>query len=263
MSALQQHVAHVLRSISLHTSLEVIEERTGYRIDLQLDMRQLDMCHPHDLPAYASTAPPSTLNTTANGGVGSSGSSSGSRSGSSTSSSSGSTNNRTNTDKHKRLKTSPNTHHSTTRSSNRKPLPYTRQHTQESLVGLSQRGAVEEEPGKVVPVGWLVEIDGPSHFLQDPYNRARGSTLLKRRHLQSLGYALVIIPYFEWNEQAAKGQGACQAYLQAKLALFQGQASGGGGRALFPFPLFPESMPLPTDLELRVRNRVPSSRSNL
>jgi len=64
------------------------------------------------------------------------------------------------------------------------------------------------------PVGWVVEVDGPSHYQQHPWHRATGSTQLKRRHLQSLGLALVSIPYWEWNEQAVKGQQACQAYLQ-------------------------------------------------
>jgi len=134
------------------------------------------------------------------------------------------------------------------------PLPL---HPQQHLESTSPEGGGGGGKG---PVGWVVEVDGPSHYQQHPWGRATGSTQLKRRHLQSLGLALVSIPYWEWNEQAAKGQQACQAYLQAKLALFQGQA--GGGERLFPFPLFPESMPLPTDLELRVRNRVPS-RSNL
>ena len=40
------------------------------------------------------------------------------------------------------------------------------------------------------PAGWLVEIDGPSHFLSSPPHRPRGSTLLKRRHLQVPSIAL-------------------------------------------------------------------------
>ena len=115
------------------------------------------------------------------------------------------------------------------------------------------------------PAGWLVEVDGPSHFLLEPSHRPRGSTLLKRRHLQALGFVLVSIPYWEWAAEARHGLGACQAYLATKLSLFQGQAGGGGSayglggsayggaRTLHPFPLFSESLPLPTDLALRVR----------
>jgi len=44
------------------------------------------------------------------------------------------------------------------------------------------------------PAGWLVEVDGPSHFLEHPSNRPRGSTLLKRRHLQALGCACASAP---------------------------------------------------------------------
>ena len=124
------------------------------------------------------------------------------------------------------------------------------------------------------PAGWLVEVDGPSHFLLEPSHRPRGSTLLKRRHLQALGFVLVSIPYWEWAAEVRHGLGACQAYLAAKLSLFQGQAGGGGSayglggsayggaRTLHPFPLFSESLPLPTDLALRVRKSSTKKNAN-
>ena len=59
---------------------------------------------------------------------------------------------------------------------------------------------------------WVVEVDGPSHFLQDS-TKMTGSTLLKYRQLQMLGYRLVKVPYFEWNW--ARGDWA--TYLGAKL----------------------------------------------
>jgi len=41
-----------------------------------------------------------------------------------------------------------------------------------------------------------IEVDGPSHFVgRDP----TGSTLLKRRQLQHLGWRLVSVPYWEWD----------------------------------------------------------------
>jgi len=44
---------------------------------------------------------------------------------------------------------------------------------------------------------WAVEVDGPSHFFAS--KTPTGVTLLKRRHLQLLGHALVSVPYWEWD----------------------------------------------------------------
>jgi len=72
---------------------------------------------------------------------------------------------------------------------------------------------------------WAVEFDGPSHFLacsreggegEGQLGRSpTGATLLKRRHLQLLGYALVSVPYWEWD--ACKGAGEREQYLWLKL----------------------------------------------
>ena len=66
---------------------------------------------------------------------------------------------------------------------------------------------------------------------------------------QALGYVLVSIPYFEWNAFACQGLDARKSYLQAKLSLFQGGTREGAGQiaslTLYPFPLFPQSLPLP------------------
>jgi len=60
---------------------------------------------------------------------------------------------------------------------------------------------------------WAVEFDGPSHFLAS--RAPKGSTLLKRRHLQLLGYALVCLPYWEWA--ACRGAREKEQYLMSKL----------------------------------------------
>ena len=61
---------------------------------------------------------------------------------------------------------------------------------------------------------WAVEFDGPSHFL------ACGSplscTLLKHRHLRLLGYALVVVPYWECD-QISGDKAAEVEYLQGKF----------------------------------------------
>jgi hypothetical protein len=50
---------------------------------------------------------------------------------------------------------------------------------------------------------WALEFDGPSHFLAS--GAPTGATLLKRRHLEVLGHALVIVPFWEWS--GCKGAG--------------------------------------------------------
>jgi len=64
---------------------------------------------------------------------------------------------------------------------------------------------------------WAVEVDGPSHFFAS--KTPTGVTLLKRRHLQLLGHALVSVPYWEWdgfNGLGSEGV-AREQYLRGKL----------------------------------------------
>eukprot|EP00961_Rhodomonas_salina_P223257 3019158-Rhodomonas_salina.1 len=99
--------------------------------------------------------------------------------------------------------------------------------------------------------GWAVEVDGPWHFVRSSDGRlhCNGGTLLKRRHLEGLGYALVTVPFWEWDavekqqpeEQVASSSalsrrlhGAMSAadavkYLSEKLALRRVSTSGGLG----------------------------------
>jgi len=61
---------------------------------------------------------------------------------------------------------------------------------------------------------WAVEVDGPFHFAQDGRTPS-GSTLLKRKQLGQLGYAVVPVPYLEW--QVLTSEEAKQGYLRDKL----------------------------------------------
>ena len=63
-------------------------------------------------------------------------------------------------------------------------------------------------------LGWAEEVDGPSHFLAS--GAPMGSTLLRRRHLQLLGHALVSVPHCEWR--TCKGADERKEYLRSKLA---------------------------------------------
>ena len=44
-----------------------------------------------------------------------------------------------------------------------------------------------------------VEVDGPYHFVGASHTPT-GATLLKRRQLRAAGWALLSVPYFEWDE---------------------------------------------------------------
>ena len=57
-----------------------------------------------------------------------------------------------------------------------------------------------------------VEVDGPSHFCG---RTPTGATALKRRQLRAAGWALLPVPYWEWN--ALGSEAAKQAYLRAAL----------------------------------------------
>jgi hypothetical protein len=67
--------------------------------------------------------------------------------------------------------------------------------------------------GGDVDVGWAIEFDGPSHFLA--CKAPTGATLIKRRHLELLGYNLVSVTYWEWD--GLSGMDQRRKYLEAKL----------------------------------------------
>ena len=65
--------------------------------------------------------------------------------------------------------------------------------------------------------GWVVEFDGPSHFLA--CRTPTGATLIKQHQLRLLGYTLVSLPYWEWD-RLDMGVGKQQKqYLWDKLQL--------------------------------------------
>jgi hypothetical protein len=60
-----------------------------------------------------------------------------------------------------------------------------------------------------------IEVDGPTHFVQ-PGRTLDGPTLFRNRALAARGYALVSVPYLEWNRLC--GAAAKQQYLLSWLA---------------------------------------------
>ena len=67
-----------------------------------------------------------------------------------------------------------------------------------------------------------VEVDGPSHFVG---RTPTGATALKRRQLRAAGWALLPVPYWEWNALGSKA--AKQAYLRAALEGLGGTDGAG------------------------------------
>ena len=59
-----------------------------------------------------------------------------------------------------------------------------------------------------------VEVDGPTHFLQD--GRQDGRTALRNRLLAAHGWRVVVVDYRVWNEQQTEAQR--QEYLRRLLA---------------------------------------------
>ena len=66
-----------------------------------------------------------------------------------------------------------------------------------------------------------VEVDGPSHFVGTS-RTPNGATLLKRRQLRAAGWALLPVPYWEWDALRMPGDADAQRlrqreYLTRKL----------------------------------------------
>ena len=48
----------------------------------------------------------------------------------------------------------------------------------------------------------LIEADGPSHFTRNTGNvrRPLGHTAMKKRHLKLLGWQVISVPWYEWDD---------------------------------------------------------------
>ena len=85
-----------------------------------------------------------------------------------------------------------------------------------------------------------IEVDGPKHFVAHGARRRElGRTVLKRRQLGALGWRLVAVPFFEWEEfndfSSAHEAANRDAYLKAKLADARSVAPAAAGRAAVTF----------------------------
>jgi hypothetical protein len=72
---------------------------------------------------------------------------------------------------------------------------------------------VNAKSSKGADVGWVVEFDGPFHFLV--CRSPAGATFMKRRHLDLLVYSVVSLPFWEWDQLS--GSDEREEYLRGKL----------------------------------------------
>ena len=97
-------------------------------------------------------------------------------------------------------------------------------------LGLAPREEVRTEQGYSLDAVILhggrevaIEVDGPSHFCG---RTPTGATALKRRQLRAAGWALLPVPYWEWDALGSS-EAAKQEYLRAALQ----------GEGALPFPM--------------------------
>ncbi|XP_048391148.1 FAST kinase domain-containing protein 1, mitochondrial isoform X2 [Stegostoma tigrinum] len=97
-----------------------------------------------------------------------------------------------------------------------KPLPYVDQ----SIKLLSEKGKLSWEPDnkQLVPGAQRVAIDfldSKAFCKNSPH--MKGETIMKRRHLEILGYHVVQIPHFQWNSMELSTKDAWVEYLKQKI----------------------------------------------
>lgn len=79
------------------------------------------------------------------------------------------------------------------------------------------RGAgISPSPPSPPTLKVAIEVDGPCHFVRGARS-PNGRTLLKRRLLTKLGWHLVSVPYWEWDQVTAALPRIRREYLCAKL----------------------------------------------
>ncbi|KAM6934250.1 FAST kinase domain-containing protein 1, mitochondrial [Xenentodon cancila] len=101
------------------------------------------------------------------------------------------------------------------------PLPY----TELSTLQISDRGKVYWNPStlenireELLPGAQRVAVDLlDSKFFCKNSHHFKGEALMRKRHLEILGYRVVQIPHFEWNSLELSTQDAWKEYLKKKI----------------------------------------------
>ncbi|KAM6461494.1 FAST kinase domain-containing protein 1, mitochondrial isoform 1-T2 [Liasis olivaceus] len=103
---------------------------------------------------------------------------------------------------------------------NRKPIPYIDQRA--TVANLDNAGCVEAGHSygkKGLPPGFqriAVEFLDSDAFCKNS-NHVNGNTVIKKRHLEILGYQVVQIPHYEWNSMELSSTEAKIEYLEKKI----------------------------------------------
>mmetsp|Transcript_11772 Transcript_11772/g.22697 ORF Transcript_11772/g.22697 Transcript_11772/m.22697 type:complete len:100 (-) Transcript_11772:92-391(-) len=65
----------------------------------------------------------------------------------------------------------------------------------------------------------VVEFDGPFHYCNNT-RTPLGSTVMKHRHIQQMGYILVVIPFWVWDmsDPLSSKQGVLQRHIDDALS---------------------------------------------
>ncbi|XP_058471394.1 FAST kinase domain-containing protein 1, mitochondrial [Solea solea] len=102
-----------------------------------------------------------------------------------------------------------------------RPLPYSNL----STLQISEQGKVQWETSSLenvtheLPAGAqrvVVDFLDSRCFCKNSHHM-KGATLMRKRHLEILGYRVVQIPHFEWNSMELSTQDAWKNYLQKKI----------------------------------------------
>jgi len=72
--------------------------------------------------------------------------------------------------------------------------------------------------------GIVIEVDGPSHYNDE--RRLRPASEMIRRHLALAGWAVLSVPYWEWDALKSKGKARKAEYLTKLLARAAGSKPG-------------------------------------
>ncbi|NXA77205.1 FAKD1 protein, partial [Thryothorus ludovicianus] len=104
---------------------------------------------------------------------------------------------------------------------NKTPISYMAQNIPlDGVGGIHLRHDIKDEGRKALPPGAqriALEFLDSRAFSKDYSRHLKGEPVVKKRHLEMLGYRVVQIPHFEWNSMALSTKGEQLEYLRQQL----------------------------------------------
>jgi len=89
--------------------------------------------------------------------------------------------------------------------------------TPASDTALGGAGGAYLEPPAGGLRGWVLEIDRPCHYLAGSRSLKIGRCKLREAHLQSVGYGVIALAYWEWAQVLELPDDELRAFLLDKL----------------------------------------------